>query len=37
VQRVATVASAKLERKLGALTDSEMSQVLDALGERLNL
>jgi mRNA interferase MazF len=37
VQRIATVASVKLERKLGMLIDSEMNQVLDALAERLSL
>jgi mRNA interferase MazF len=37
VQRIATVASVKLERKLGVLTELEMNQVLDALAERLNL
>jgi mRNA-degrading endonuclease toxin of MazEF toxin-antitoxin module len=37
VQRIATVASVKLERKLGGLTEPEMNQVLDALAERLSL
>ena len=37
VQRVATVASIKLERKLGTLTEPEMNQVLNVLAERLNL
>ena len=37
VQRIATVASVKLERKLGVLTELEMNKVLDALAERLNL
>lgn len=37
VQRIATVASVKLERKLGVLTESEMHQKLDAPAERLSL
>ncbi len=37
VQRVATVASVKLERKLGGLTDAEMDLILDRLAERLGL
>ena len=37
VQRVATIASVKLERKLGALTEVEMNRVLDALAERLGI
>ena len=37
VQRIATVASVKLERKLGVLIESEMNQVQDALTERLSL
>jgi len=37
VQRIATVASVKLERKLGVLTESELNQVLDVLAERLSL
>lgn len=37
VQRIATVASVKLERRLGVLAESELNQVLDVLAERLNL
>jgi len=37
VQRIATVASAKLERKLGELTTPEMGTVLDRLAERLGI
>ena len=37
VQRVATVASVKLEKKLGELSPPEMDLVLDRLAERLNL
>lgn len=37
VQRIATVASAKLERKLGELTQVEMNSILDRLAERLGL
>ena len=37
VQRVATVASVKLERKLGELTRTEFDNILDRLAERLNL
>ena len=37
VQRIATVASVKLERKLGELTVSEMDAMLDRLAERLGL
>lgn len=37
VQRIATVASVKLERKIGKLTSSEMNQVLDLLAERLGI
>lgn len=36
-QRIATVASAKLERKLGELSSSEMGNVLDLLAERLGI
>ena len=35
VQRVATVASVKLERKLGLLSPAELDSVLDRLAERL--
>ena len=37
VQRIATVASVKLERKLGELTSAEMDLVLDRLAERLGV
>ncbi len=37
VQRIATVASLKLERKLGELTSIEMDKVLDLLAERLGI
>ena len=37
VQRVATVATVKLERKLGELTEAEMNLVLDRLAERFGL
>jgi|SRR5208283_4148403 len=37
VQRVATVASVKLERKLGELTFGEMDKVLDLLAERFGI
>jgi mRNA interferase MazF len=37
VQRIATVASIKLERKLGELTQAEMNNLLDRLAERLGL
>ncbi len=37
VQRVATVASVKLERKLGELTSAELNLVLDQLAERLGI
>jgi mRNA interferase MazF len=36
-QRIATVASIKLERKLGELTAAEMDSILDRLAERLGL
>jgi mRNA interferase MazF len=35
VQRIATVATVKLERKLGELTSEEFDTVLDRLAERL--
>jgi mRNA interferase MazF len=35
VQRIATVASVKLERKLGMLTNEEMNLIIDRLAERL--
>jgi mRNA interferase MazF len=37
VQRIATVASVKLERKLGELSAPEMDQVLDLLADRLGI
>ena len=37
VQRIATIASVKLERKLGELSTSEMDRVLDLLAQRLSL
>ena len=37
VQRIATVASVKLERKLGELSKGEMDLILDRLAERLGL
>ena len=37
VQRIATVASPKLERKLGELSAAEFDSVLDRLGERLGI
>lgn len=37
VQRVATVASVKLERKLGELTSTELNTILDRLAERLGI
>ncbi len=37
VQRIATVASVKLERKLGQLTSTEMDLILDRLAERLGI
>ena len=37
VQRIATVASVKLERKLGELSREELDLVLDRLAERLGV
>jgi mRNA interferase MazF len=37
MQRLATVASVKLERKLGELTTSELDSILDRLAERLGM
>ena len=37
VQRLVTVASVKLERKLGELAPAEMDKVLDLLAERLGI
>lgn len=36
-QRIATLASVKLERKIGELTPFEMNDVLDLLAERLGI
>ena len=37
LQQIQTISTVKLERKLGVLTETEMNQVLDALGERLGI
>ncbi|MGH7953053.1 MAG: type II toxin-antitoxin system PemK/MazF family toxin [Limisphaerales bacterium] len=37
VQRIATVASVKLERKLGKLSRPEMDSILDRLAKRLGI
>jgi mRNA interferase MazF len=37
VQRIATVARVRLERKLGELTTDELDKVLDLLAERLGI
>jgi mRNA interferase MazF len=37
LQQIQTVSSAKLERRLGLLTDEEMNRVLDALGNRFGI
>jgi len=37
VQRIATIASVKLERKLGELSASEMDKILDRLADRLGI
>ena len=37
LQRIATVAAAKLERKLGELTATELQRILDKLAERLGI
>ncbi|MDR3377700.1 MAG: type II toxin-antitoxin system PemK/MazF family toxin [Verrucomicrobiae bacterium] len=37
VQRIATVAGVKLERKLGELSAAEMNKILDLLAERFGL
>jgi mRNA interferase MazF len=37
VQRIATIASVKLERKLGELSALEMDKILDRLGDRLGI
>ena len=37
VQRIATVASTKLERKLGELSPAELNLILDCLADRLGM
>jgi len=37
LQQVQTISTAKLERRLGRLTDEEMDRVLDALADRLGI
>ena len=37
LQQIQSVPTVRLERKLGVLTEAEMSQVLDALADRLNI
>jgi mRNA interferase MazF len=37
VQRIATVASVKLERKIGELSSAELNDVLELLAERLGI
>jgi mRNA interferase MazF len=37
MQRIATVATVKLERKLGALNSAELALVLDRLAQRLGI
>lgn len=37
MQRIATIASPKLERKLGELSPAEMDSILDRLAERLGI
>src|SRR5439155_3175762 len=37
LQQIQTVSTAKLERRLGSLTASEMTQVLDGLARRLSI
>jgi mRNA interferase MazF len=37
IQQVQTISTVKLERKLGTLTTPEMTQVLDALANRLGI
>ncbi|MGA3266353.1 MAG: type II toxin-antitoxin system PemK/MazF family toxin [Verrucomicrobiota bacterium] len=37
LQQVQSVSTVKLERRLGALTETELNQVLDALAERLKI
>jgi mRNA interferase MazF len=37
LQQIQSVSTAKLERRLGILNETEMNQVLDALAERLRI
>lgn len=37
LQQIQTISTARLERRLGMLTEPEMNQVLDALGNRLGI
>lgn len=37
IQQIQTISTVKLERKLGALANSEMRLVLNALGKRLGI
>lgn len=37
VQRIATIATVKLERKLGELSTAEMDKILDRLADRLGI
>ena len=37
LQQIQSVSTVKLERRLGALTDTEMNRVLEALGDRLRV
>src|SRR5437773_1365729 len=37
LQQIQSVSTAKLERRLGVLTEEEMDQVLDALANRLRI
>ena len=37
LQQIQTISTAKLERRLGMLSDLEMDRVLDLLGERLGI
>lgn len=37
IQRIATIASAKFERKLGELSATELDPILDLLAERLGI
>jgi len=37
LQQIQSISAAKLERRLGVLTEEEMNRVLDALAERLGI